>query len=77
MAQRQTKERVDGTEKEIMGLKEMILEMKKSMDRMADEMRENHSYKRREESETSDGSVRKLKGELEDATMEANMTNVD
>ena len=48
MAQGQIEERVDGTEKEIMSLKEMILEMKKSMDRMADEMRENHSYKRRE-----------------------------
>ena len=79
MAQRQIEERVDGTEKEILGLKKMILEMKKSMDRMADEMRENHSYKRREESRTFDGSVMKLKGKVEETNtpMEANATNVD
>ena len=40
MAQRQIEERVEGTEKEIMSLKEMMLEMKKSMDRMTDELRE-------------------------------------
>lgn len=42
-----------------------MLEMMKSMDRMADEMREIHSYKRREEFGTSDGSVMKLKGKDE------------
>ena len=64
MAQRQIEDRVDGTEKEILGLKEMILEMKKSMDRIAEEMRESHSYKRREESGTTDGSVMELKGKM-------------
>ena len=57
---------MDGTEKEIMGLKEMMLEMKKSMDRMAEEMRESNSYKKREESGTFDGSVLKLKGKMEE-----------
>ena len=47
MAQRQTEERVEDTEKEILGMKEMLLEMKKTMDRMAEELRENNSYKRR------------------------------
>lgn len=79
MAQRQIEERVNGTEKEIMGLKEMILEMKKSMDRLTDEMRESHNCKRIEESETSDGSIMKLKGKVDDTemTMEPNMGNTD
>ena len=57
----------------------MILEMKKSMDRLADEMKENNSYKRRDESRISDGSVMKLKGKWEDADTpgENNVVNVD
>ena len=79
MAQRQIEERIDGTEKEILGLKEMILEMKKSMDRLTDEMKENSSYKRRDESGTSDGSVMKLKGKWEEADNpgENNVVTVD
>ena len=62
MAQRLMEERIEGTEKEVLGLKEMMLEMKKkSMDRLPEEMRENHSYRKREEFGTSNGSVMKLK----------------
>ena len=61
---------MEGTEKEILSMKEMLLEMKKSMERMAEELMErmaeelmeNHSYKKRDESGTSDGSIMKLKG---------------
>ena len=79
MAQRQIEDRVDGTEKEIMGLKEMLLEMKKAMERMAEDLRENHSYKRREESGTFDGSIMKLKGKAEETDIhnEGNLTMVD
>ena len=79
MAQRQIEERIDGTEKEILSLKEMILETKKSMERLADEMKENSSYKRRDESGTSDGSVMKLKGKWEEADNpgENNVVTVD
>ena len=57
----------------------MMLEMKKSMDRMAEEMRESNSYKKREESGTFDGSVLKLKGKMEEtqATTEGNNATVD
>ena len=34
MAQRQMEERVEGTEKEILSMKEMLLEMKKSVERI-------------------------------------------
>ena len=40
MAQRQVEKRLEGTEKEVLSLKEMMLEMKKSMDRLVEEMRE-------------------------------------
>lgn len=50
VAQRQIEERVEGTEKEIMGMKEILIEMKKSMERMADELRKSHSYKKKEKS---------------------------
>ena len=66
MAQRQIEERVEGTEKEIMSLKEMMLEMKKSMDRMTNELRENHGAKKREEAGTTEGPMLKLMGKLED-----------
>ena len=57
----------------------MILEMKKSMDIMTDQMKENKNYKRRDESETSDGSVMKLKGKWEETYIlgEHNAGNVD
>ena len=79
IAQQQIEERVDGTENEIMGLKEMMLEMKKLMDRMADELRENHRYKRREEARTAEGPMLKLKEKLEDTetTAENSGGNVD
>ncbi|KAA0048514.1 peroxidase 64 [Cucumis melo var. makuwa] len=73
MAQRQMEERVEGMEKEILGLKETMLELKKTMDRMADEMRENTSYKRREESSTSNASAMKLKGKSEESDVETKM----
>ncbi|KAL4021138.1 hypothetical protein IC575_019929 [Cucumis melo] len=60
-------EKVEGTEKELLSLKEMLLEMKKAVERLADEMKENHSYKKKEESgTTSDGSVMKLKGKMDE-----------
>ncbi|KAA0062473.1 uncharacterized protein E5676_scaffold325G00980 [Cucumis melo var. makuwa] len=79
MAQRQMEERLEGTKKEVLSLKEMMLEMKKSMDRPADELRENQSYKKKEESGTSDGSIMKMKGKMEemDVTTEVNTTMVD
>ncbi|KAA0062073.1 retrotransposon protein [Cucumis melo var. makuwa] len=55
-----------GTEKEVLGLKEMMLELKKVVDQMADDIRENSSYRRRDESGTSNGSVMKLKGKMDD-----------
>ena len=58
---------MEGTEKEILSMKEMLLEMKKSMERLTEELRENHSYKQRDESETSDGSIMKLKGKVEES----------
>ncbi|KAA0048289.1 Ty3/gypsy retrotransposon protein [Cucumis melo var. makuwa] len=84
MAQRQMEERLEGTEKEVLSLKEMMLEemmleMKKCMDRLADELRENQSYKKKEESDTSDGSIMKMKGKMEetDITTEVNTNLVD
>ncbi|KAA0065941.1 retrotransposon protein [Cucumis melo var. makuwa] len=79
MAQRQMEESVDGTEKEIMGLKEIMLEMKKAIERLADEMKESQSYKKREESGTSNGSVMKLKGKMEETELmtETNVASID
>ncbi|KAA0051269.1 uncharacterized protein E5676_scaffold734G00210 [Cucumis melo var. makuwa] len=79
MAQRQMEERVDGTEKEIMSLKEMMLEMKKTIERLADEMKESQSYKEKEESGTSDGSMMKMKGKMEEMELmtETNVTSID
>ncbi|TYK03703.1 retrotransposon protein [Cucumis melo var. makuwa] len=80
MAQRQMEERVEGTEKEILSLKEMLLEMKKAVERLADEMKESHSYKKKEESgTTSDGSVMKLKGKMDETELmtETNGTVTD
>ena len=79
MAQQQMEGRVDGTEKEILSLKEMMLEMKKAVERLADEMKESQSYKKREESGTSDGSVMKQKGKMEETELitETNVTSVD
>ncbi|KAL4018114.1 hypothetical protein IC575_021704 [Cucumis melo] len=73
-------ERVEGTEKELLSMKEMLLEMKKAVERLADEMKENHSYKKKEESgTTSDGSVMKLKGKMDetDPITEINGTVTD
>ncbi|TYK28159.1 uncharacterized protein E5676_scaffold289G00730 [Cucumis melo var. makuwa] len=77
MTQHLMEERVEGTKKEIMGLKEIMVEMKRS--RMTEEMRESHSYRRREEPGTSDGFVMKLKGKMEemDVTTEGNNATVD
>ncbi|TYK23218.1 retrotransposon protein [Cucumis melo var. makuwa] len=61
-------ERLEGTKKEVLSLKEMMLEMKKSMDRLADELRDQ-SYKKKEESGTSDGSIMKMKGKMEETDL--------
>ena len=42
---------MEGTKKKIMGMKEMLIEMEKSMESMDDELRESYSYKKRDESE--------------------------
>ena len=70
---------MEGTKKEILGMKEMLMEMKKSMERMADELRENHSCKKRDESGTSDGSVMRLKGKIDETkiTTKMNLDTVD
>ena len=46
---------------------------------MAEDLRESHSYKKREESGTLDGSVMKMKGNVEDMETinEENMTTID
>lgn len=58
---------MEGIEKEVLGLKEMMLEQKKAVDRMAGDIRENSSYRRRDKSGTSDGSVMKLKGRMDNS----------
>ncbi|TYK14439.1 uncharacterized protein E5676_scaffold186G00980 [Cucumis melo var. makuwa] len=81
MVQRQMEERVDGTEKEILSLKEMMLEMKKAVERLADEMKESQSYKKKKEESgtTSDGSVMKPKGKVDETELitETNGTVID
>ena len=57
---------LEGTEK-VLGLKEMMLELRKAVDRMADNMKENRLYRRRYESGMSDGSVMKQKGKMGDS----------
>lgn len=42
-------ERLEGTEKEVLGLKEVMLKLKKAVDQMANDMRESF-YRRRDES---------------------------
>lgn len=44
----------------------MMLELKKAVDRMTDDIRENSSYRRRGETGTSDELVMKLKGKMGD-----------
>ena len=70
---------MEGTEKELLSMKEMLLEMKKSMEKLTEELRENHNYKKRDESRTSDGSSMKLKGKIEESEVcdEVNGNNVD
>ena len=63
MAHKQMDVRLEGTEKEVLGLKEMMLELKMVVDRMAEDMRESNSHRRKDDSCTSDGSVLKLKSE--------------
>lgn len=66
MAHKHMEDRLEGTEKEVLGLKEMMLELKKAIDRMAKDMRENSIYRCKDESCTSDGSSIKLKEKIED-----------
>lgn len=66
MAHKQMEERLEGTKKENLGLKEIMLELKKVVDKMAEDMRESNTHKRKDESCTSDGLVLKLKGKMED-----------
>lgn len=65
MAKKQLEEHVEGHEKEMSRIKEMILALKMSVDRLTDEMKENSSSKRKEESGTSDGSDYNMKGKIE------------
>ncbi|KAA0043267.1 Transposon Ty3-I Gag-Pol polyprotein [Cucumis melo var. makuwa] len=48
-----------------------MIEMKKTMERLAEDMRESHSYKKKEEYGTSDGSVMNLKGKMEELDVTA------
>ena len=66
MVNKQMEECLEGTEK-VLGLKEMMLELRKAVDRMADNMKENRLYRRRYESGMSDGSVMKQKGKMGDS----------
>lgn len=49
-----------------MGIKEMILALKMSTERLAEEMKENSSSRRKEKSSTSDGTNYKMKRKMED-----------
>ncbi|KAA0051854.1 uncharacterized protein E6C27_scaffold60G002860 [Cucumis melo var. makuwa] len=66
MAQKQIEECVDIHEKEMKRIKEMILALKMSVERLTDEMKENSNSKRREELGTSDGSSYMMKGKVEE-----------
>ena len=66
MAHKQMEERLEGTKKEVLDLKEMMLELKKAVDRMTEDMRESNTYRRKDELCTSDESVLKLKGKMGD-----------
>ncbi|XP_050941642.1 uncharacterized protein LOC127149781 [Cucumis melo] len=66
MAHKKMEDRLEGTEKEVQGLKEMMLELKKAVERMAEDMRESNTHRCKDESCTSDGSTLKRKGKMED-----------
>ena len=64
--QKQMEERLEKNEKDIRELKDVTLELSKSIERLAEELRENNVTCRREESATSEGSVLKMKGKMEE-----------
>ncbi|KAE8652492.1 hypothetical protein Csa_013556 [Cucumis sativus] len=59
-------ERLEKNEKDIRELKDVTLELSKSIERLAEELRESNVSCRREESATSEGSVLKMKGKMEE-----------
>lgn len=65
MAQKQTKDRLETNEEEIKNLKEIILRLTKSVERLVEEVKENSASRRKEESSTSNGSVLKMKGKMD------------
>lgn len=66
MAQKQLEERVETMEKEILGLKEIVLDLKKVVERIAEDMKESNMSQQREESCTLNSSGLKVKGKMEE-----------
>ena len=64
--QKQMEERLEKNEKDIRELKDVTWELSKSIERLAEELRESNVSCRREESATSEGSVLKMKGKMEE-----------
>lgn len=62
----QIKEKFENTKKEVNGLKEMIVNLNKSIEKLIEEVRENTSVKKKNESTISSGPRLKLKGKLAD-----------
>ena len=52
-----------------MGLKELILGLTKSVEKLSEDVKESSMSKRQEESCGSDGSGLKMKGKMEEANM--------
>lgn len=71
MAQKQTNERLETNEREIKDLKEIILGLMKSVERLVEEVTENSASRHKEESGRSNGSMLKMKGKTDgiDLTM--------
>ena len=66
MVQKQTKEKLEKNEKGIRELKDLALELSKSVERLAKELRENNVSCRWEEFGMLEGSMLKMKGKVEE-----------
>uniref|UniRef100_A0A9I9D990 Uncharacterized protein n=2 Tax=Cucumis melo TaxID=3656 RepID=A0A9I9D990_CUCME len=66
MEQKQIKERSEMNEEDIRKLKDLVLGLSKSVESLAEELRENIVSRRREESGKSEGSVLKMNRKMEE-----------
>ncbi|KAA0036970.1 DNA-directed RNA polymerase III subunit 1 [Cucumis melo var. makuwa] len=78
-AHKQLEERLKMTKKEVLGPKEMMLELKKVAERIAEDMNENNTSRRKDESYSSYGSTLKLKEKMDDTdtSIEMGMGTMD